>query len=92
MYWRLALIMALTLVAACTSQKSGANSAAATPGPAVSVAPAAAEPAYAAGSTDGQVLAAQAPIAKSSVTLWAATSHAPKQVAQTQTGDDGSLQ
>jgi hypothetical protein len=37
----------------------------------------------------GQVLGAGAPIAKSTVTLWSASSDAPKQLAQTQTGDDG---
>src|ERR1700733_7321789 len=43
----------------------------------------------AADSIEGQVLGAGAPIAKSTVTLWAASTDAPKQLAQTQTGDDG---
>ena len=37
----------------------------------------------------GQVLGAGAPIAKSTVTLWAASADTPKQIAQTRTGDDG---
>jgi hypothetical protein len=45
--------------------------------------------AFAAASIEGQVLGAGAPIAKSTVTLWSASSDAPKQLAQTQTGDDG---
>ena len=35
------------------------------------------------------MLGAGAPIAKSTVTLWSASADAPKQLAQTQTGDDG---
>ncbi|MGA7872932.1 MAG: hypothetical protein WCA22_18740 [Candidatus Binatus sp.] len=46
-------------------------------------------PAFAADSIEGQVLGAGAPIAKSTVTLWSASADAPKQLAQTQTGDDG---
>jgi hypothetical protein len=38
---------------------------------------------------EGQVLGGGAPIAKSTVTLWQASANAPKQLAQTQTGDDG---
>jgi hypothetical protein len=38
---------------------------------------------------EGQVLGGGAPIAKSTVTLWLAGAAAPKQSAQTQTGDDG---
>src|SRR5208283_3101664 len=38
---------------------------------------------------DGQVLGAGAAIVKSTVTLWSASADAPKQLAQTQTGDDG---
>ena len=45
--------------------------------------------ACAADSIEGQVLGAGAPIAKSTVTLWSASADAPKQLAQTQTGDDG---
>src|SRR5271168_2028390 len=45
--------------------------------------------ARAADSIEGQVLGAGAPIAKSTVTLWSASADAPKQLAQTQTGDDG---
>ena len=40
-------------------------------------------------SIEGQVLGAGAPIAKSTVTLWSASADAPKQLAQTQTADDG---
>lgn len=40
-------------------------------------------------SIEGQVLGAGAPIAKSTLTLWSASADAPKQLAQTQTGDDG---
>src|SRR5208337_66376 len=46
-------------------------------------------PTRAADSIEGQVLGAGAPIAKSTVTLWSASADAPKQLAQTQTGDDG---
>jgi hypothetical protein len=45
--------------------------------------------ALAADSIEGQVLGAGAPIAKSTVTLWSASADAPRQLAQTQTGDDG---
>src|SRR5208337_1568216 len=45
--------------------------------------------ACAADSIEGQVLGAGAPIAKSTVTLWSASADAPKQLAETQTGDDG---
>jgi len=37
----------------------------------------------------GQVLGGGAPIASSTVTLWAEGADAPKQIAQTKTGDDG---
>jgi hypothetical protein len=37
----------------------------------------------------GQVLTGNAPIAKSTITLWAASADAPKQLAQTKTSDDG---
>ncbi len=47
-----------------------------------------AEPAFA-DSVEGQVLGAGAPIAKSTVTLWSASADDPKQLAQTQSGDDG---
>ena len=40
-------------------------------------------------SIKGQVLGGGAPIAKSTVTLWEASADAPKQIAQTKTGDDG---
>jgi hypothetical protein len=46
-------------------------------------------PASAADSVKGQVLGGGAPIAKSTVTLWAAGRSEPKQLAQTQTGPDG---
>src|SRR5271169_5137889 len=45
--------------------------------------------ASAADSIRGQVLGGGAPIANSTVTLWAASADAPKQLAQTKTGDDG---
>ncbi len=45
--------------------------------------------ALAADSIKGQVLGGGAPIAKSTVTLWAATAAAPKQLAQAQTNADG---
>src|SRR5271156_5061934 len=45
--------------------------------------------ASAADSIRGQVLGGGAPIAKSTVTLWQASADAPKQIAQTKTGDDG---
>src|SRR5271166_1298668 len=48
-----------------------------------------AAPANAAGNINGQVLGAGAPIANSTVTLWAASAGAPKQLAQTRTGADG---
>jgi hypothetical protein len=38
---------------------------------------------------EGQVTGAGAPISRSAVTLWSASPTAPKQLAQTQTGDDG---
>ena len=38
---------------------------------------------------EGQVQAGGAPLANSTVTLWAANSGDPKQLAQTQTGSDG---
>jgi hypothetical protein len=46
-------------------------------------------PAYGADSITGQVLGAGAPIANSTVTLWAATAADPKQLGQTRTGADG---
>jgi len=46
-------------------------------------------PVLAADNIEGQVLGAGAPIAKSTVTLWSASADEPKQLAQTQTGDDG---
>jgi hypothetical protein len=46
-------------------------------------------PAMAAGSINGQVLGAGAPIAGSTVTLWAASSGAPRQLAEAKTGADG---
>src|SRR5215469_13573556 len=46
-------------------------------------------PAMAADTINGQVLGAGAPIAGSRVTLWAANTGAPRQLAQTQTGADG---
>ena len=46
-------------------------------------------PAAAADSIKGQVLGRGAPIAHSTVTLWAASADAPNQVAQARTGADG---
>src|SRR5262245_51873816 len=46
-------------------------------------------PATAADGIKGQVTGAGAPIAGSTVTLWAASADAPKQVAQARTGADG---
>jgi hypothetical protein len=43
----------------------------------------------AADAVEGQVLAAGVPVAGSMVTLWAASSGAPNQLAQTKAGDDG---
>ena len=44
---------------------------------------------FAAETIQGEVLGANAPIAKSTVTLWSASADAPKQLAQAQTNDDG---
>lgn len=46
-------------------------------------------PAFAADRINGQVLGAGAPIVGSTVTLWAAGTDAPRQLAQTRTGTDG---
>ncbi len=46
-------------------------------------------PVFAVNSIEGQVFGAGAPIAKSTVTLWSASADAPKQLAQTRSGDDG---
>ena len=46
-------------------------------------------PAMAADAINGQVFGAGAPIVGSTVTLWAANTGAPRQLAQTQTGADG---
>src|SRR5271155_3168456 len=48
-----------------------------------------AAPANAAENINGQVLGAGTPIANSTITLWAASAGAPKQLAQTRTGADG---
>src|SRR5271169_3787764 len=48
-----------------------------------------AAPTFAADSIEGQVLGGGAPISKSTVTLWSASADAPRQLAQTQTGDNG---
>jgi hypothetical protein len=50
---------------------------------------AAVAPASAQSTLNGQVLAAGAPIANATVTLWAANAGAPAQLAQTRTGADG---
>ncbi len=44
---------------------------------------------FAADSIKGQVLTGGAPVAKSTVTLWAATQDAPKQLGQAKTNEDG---
>ena len=49
-------------------------------------------PADAALRIDGRVRAGGGAVANSSVTLWAASSGDPKQLAQTQTGNDGSFE
>src|SRR5215469_132569 len=46
-------------------------------------------PALAADTIKGQVVGAGAPIIGSTVTLWAASAGAPRQLAQAQTGSDG---
>ena len=46
-------------------------------------------PAFAADTIKGQVLGGGAPIANSTVTLWAASAGAPQELAQTRTGSDG---
>jgi hypothetical protein len=46
-------------------------------------------PVFAADTLKGQVLGAGAPIANSTVTMWAATTGAPRQLAQVRTGADG---
>ena len=48
-----------------------------------------ASPTNAAANINGQVLGAGAPISNSTVTLWAASAGAPKQLALTRTGADG---
>ena len=48
-----------------------------------------AAPAFAADTIKGQVLGGGAPIAQSTVTLWAASSDAPKQIAQTKADNEG---
>ena len=44
---------------------------------------------FAAETIEGEVLAANAPIAKSTITLWSPSADAPKQLAQAQSSDDG---
>lgn len=46
-------------------------------------------PVFAANAIEGQVIGAGAPIAGSTVTLWAASADAPKQLARARTGADG---
>jgi hypothetical protein len=48
--------------------------------------------AFAADHISGQVLGGGAPIAKSTVTLWEASSNAPKKLAETKTNDDGKFE
>ncbi len=89
-----ALLAAVSL-AACAQPQSANQTTAASNQPPAAATTAAAEPgsasAFAAGSFDGQILGAGAPIAQSTVTLYAATSGSPQQVAQAQTGDDGTF-
>jgi hypothetical protein len=82
------------LVVSCASRE--ANTAPAPPPLEQSLATTASAPvsaaspdAFTGGSIDGRVLGGGAPIAKSRVTLYAATSGAPKQLAQTQTDESG---
>ena len=49
-------------------------------------------PAAAAVRIEGRVDAGGGPLAKSTVTLWAASANEPKQLAQTKTGSDGRFQ
>lgn len=94
MHLKLAFVSGLALfAAACASQGSNSE---ATSAPkdgsspaAVASAPAGLAPSFSGGHLDGQVLGANAPIARSTVTLWAATIDSPRQMAQTQTGGDG---
>jgi hypothetical protein len=51
----------------------------------------AASPAEAVVRIDGQVEASGAPVANSTVTLWAGSAGEPKQLAQAKTADDGSF-
>lgn len=89
------VFLTLTFAACAQPQRTSESSAARNqPSAAPTVtgaAPPGVTPSFAAGSVDGQVLGAGSPIAKSTVTLWAATSDSPKQVAQTQSGDDGTF-
>ena len=86
------------LAASCTAQQAGsaANSTGTLNPAATSSAAGSASPeteaspgSFTGGSIEGRVLGGGGPIAKSTVTLYAATSDAPKQLAQAQTDDDG---
>ncbi len=55
----------------------------------LAAAPATAQQTPASGSLKGQVLGGGAPIAGSTVTLWAASASEPKELARARTGDDG---
>jgi hypothetical protein len=87
-----ALLGAVSL-AACAHPQRASETSAASGQPSIAATRAAAPPGspapFPAGSFDGQIFGAGEPIAKSTVTLWAATSHAPKQLAQTRTDDEG---
>ncbi len=87
-----ALLAAISL-AACAQPQSANQTTAASGQPSIAASEAAAPPGSAApltaGSFDGQVLGAGEPIAKSTVTLFDATSDSPNQLAQAQAGDDG---
>jgi hypothetical protein len=79
---------------ACAQQSSSNTAAEGSSQPITAAPPAAPAPtgtaaAFSGGTLAGVVLAAGAPIANSTVTLWAATSDAPKQVAQTRTDGAG---
>jgi hypothetical protein len=96
MSWRLSLAVVLSLmVVACTQKQPqqsanqvGTEQSSATSAP-VEATTAAPGATIVGGTIDGQVLGGGAPIIKSTVTLWEASSDAPKQLAQTQTDDNG---
>jgi hypothetical protein len=88
-----AALLAVVSLAACAHPQRASETSAASSRPSIAATEAPAPPgsagSFPAGNFDGQVLGAGEPIAKSTVTLYGATSDSPKQLAQTQTGDDG---